>query len=357
MKESIKNKTLIIHDFFATNGGAEKVTIYLSKIIKNSRIYTSYVNQKMGIFNDKEIISFLKPTGINIFDFLLIFLGFLNFKTKMQPNSIIFSGIFAPLAQNKFSCKKIYYCHTPPKFLFLRDHWLRKYNWIFWPILEFYKRRYIFSLKKMDIIYANSKYTQDNLKKYFSIDSRLLYPPVGVQHCYNKIEENFYLSTGRLEKPKNVEIVINSFIKLPSKKLIVSSGGTLYKKLYKKYKEHKNISFTNWLKKEDQLEYLSKCIATIYVPSNEDFGISAVESLASGKPVIGLDAGGQREILEHKKNAYICSESSLKEDIIKAVHFLDPSQANNMKNYCIYSSQKFKDSVFDNEIKNRLKNE
>jgi glycosyltransferase involved in cell wall biosynthesis len=355
MKETKADQNLIIYDFFAANGGAEKVTFHLKSIINNAEILVSYSDKRIFNSEIKNLIEFYKPVGVNFFDFLLIFLKFLNYRPTSKPKNIIFSGIYAPLSQKNFKGRKIYYCHTPPKFLFLQNHWLKKFNWLFSPILKFYEREYIRSLKHMDIIFANSKFTKNNLKEHFSINSDVLYPPVDINEFSYADSDDFYLSTGRLEKIKNIETIIEAFKIMKNEKLIVCSGGSLYEKLKLKYKGCKNITFTGWLTENELREYISKCIATIYIPFNEDFGISSVESLASGKPVLGINEAGQKEILSHKKNSFLCERSTLLEDVIEGVKYLSKERCKDMKDICIESSKKFDSSKFNKSFLESIK--
>tara|TARA_B100000941_G_scaffold78614_2_gene53736 strand:+ start:3663 stop:4730 length:1068 start_codon:yes stop_codon:yes gene_type:complete len=350
MKGTEPHCNLIVHDFLATNGGAEKVTLHLAKILENSEILVSYTEKKIFDYKLKNLNEFYRPIGINFFDFFLIFLKFLSYKTKKNPKNIIFSGIFAPLSQKNFKGKKIYYCHTPPKFLFIKNHWLKKFNWLLWPILNFYKKEYKKSLNQMDIILSNSEYTKNNLHNYFSIKSEVLYPPIEIDEFSYEESSDFYLSTGRLETVKNIKSVIEAFKIMQNKKLVVSSGGTLYEKFKHKYKDCKNIVFTGWLTKDQQKNYLSKCIATIYVPFHEDFGMSSVESLAAGKPVLGINEGGQKEILSHKENSFLCHSSMLVKDIIKGVEFLNKEKCKEMKERCIKTSKKFSSKKFNESL-------
>ena len=85
MKGTKSHSNLIVHDFLATNGGAEKVTLHLAKILENSEILVSYTEKKIFDYKLKNLHEFYKPIGLNFFDFLLIFLKFLSYKTKKTP--------------------------------------------------------------------------------------------------------------------------------------------------------------------------------------------------------------------------------------------------------------------------------
>jgi glycosyltransferase involved in cell wall biosynthesis len=183
----------------------------------------------------------------------------------------------------------------------------------------------------------------------------VLYPPIEINDFSYEESGDFYLSTGRLETVKNIKFILEAFKIMQNKKLVISSGGSLYKKYKYKYKDYKNIIFTGWLTKDQQKDYISKCIATIYVPFHEDFGMSSVESLAAGKPVLGINEGGQKEILSHKKNSFLCNSSMLVKDIIKGVEFLNKEKSKEMKMECIKTSKKFSSKKFNESFLNIIK--
>ena len=67
-------------------------------------------------------------------------------------------------------------------------------------------------------------------------------------------------------------------------KNIVTSGGSQLSTLKSIAKE--NIKFTGWLTDKELQELINRSIACVYIPKNEDFGMSAAEANALGKPVI-----------------------------------------------------------------------
>ena len=64
----------------------------------------------------------------------------------------------------------------------------------------------------------------------------------------------------------------------------------------------KNITFSGWVSDTELRRLVGNCVATIYIPKDEDFGISPVQSLAAGKPVIGVNEGGVAETIRNSKD-------------------------------------------------------
>ncbi len=60
-------------------------------------------------------------------------------------------------------------------------------------------------------------------------------------------------------------------------------------------------------------------IATIYIPVDEDFGMSPVESMACGTPVVAVNDGGLKESIIDGKTGILINPACLPIHIIEAV--------------------------------------
>jgi glycosyltransferase involved in cell wall biosynthesis len=87
---------------------------------------------------------------------------------------------------------------------------------------------------------------------------------------------------------------------MPDYKLVICSSGEETRKLRYLAKDFPNITFTGHLGKEKYFEIIKSSLAAIYVPTNEDFGISALEALGLGVPLIHTCSGGLNEICNNK---------------------------------------------------------
>ncbi|MCX6741338.1 MAG: glycosyltransferase, partial [Candidatus Parcubacteria bacterium] len=127
--------------------------------------------------------------------------------------------------------------------------------------------------------------------------------------------DNYYLLISRLRPYKKIDLAIRAFnqLKIPLK--IVGTGQD--KELRKIAGPH--IEFVGSVSDEEKTKYLSHCRAVIF-PQEEDFGLVAVEAMASGRPVIAYRAGGALEIVEENKTGVFFNEQtweSLAEAVIK----------------------------------------
>lgn len=360
--EKTNSPLWIFYDFLLSQGGAEKTTIILQQAL-SGQVCVAYTEEENLLDYDASTVKCIskKQTipGLPTLDGLWSFLT----KTKFlqhHTGAAIFSGSNAVLAAcNHPAGKNILYCHTIPRFAYDMRKFYRK-RLPFWKRLLFdalclvTRVSYRYSLTKMNIILVNSRNVQQRLKKYTGYDSEIVHPPVDTKKFSFKPAGNYYLSTSRLEEFKRVDVIIKAFLSMPDKKLIVASSGSYETKLRALAGDARNIQFTGWIEDDDLQNLIETCIASIYVPIDEDFGISPVESMAAGKPVIGVNEGGLLETVLHKKTGYLCDATP--DELVTAVQWLTAERAKKMQHECESRAAKFDDAVFIKKIKSYASN-
>jgi len=119
-------------------------------------------------------------------------------------------------------------------------------------------------------------------------------------------------------------------------------------------KDYGNIRFTGWCDEQQLQKLIGCCIATIYIPPDEDFGMSPVESMAAGKPVIGVAEGGMLETVIHKKTGLLISSEPNEELLINAVKNMTSHKALDMREACEARADIYRTEVFINKMKDIL---
>jgi glycosyltransferase involved in cell wall biosynthesis len=351
-----KNKKIIIlHDYFLYKGGGERLIITLAKKLK-ADIITAFIvkdafdPRDYGI-KTKELVKkshFSNIPGVRHITVQLSF--FLKTKFLKNYDTVIYSGDVVNAVYSSRG-KNIAYVHTPPRHLY--DNYelrISQYKFLKRQIFKVYalvsRFRFEKGIKKMDEIIVNSKTIQRRVKKYLNLESKVVYPPCDVGKFKWINQGDYYFSWARLYDVKRVDKIVEVFVKMPDKKLIVASSGPELKKIKKIAKGHNNIKILDWITDEELLELLGKCIATIYIPINEDFGMSPVESMSAGKPVIGVDEGGLQEtIVQNKTGILIRSDFNIN-DIVDAVKKLNKERALIMRGDCENRAKEFSEEGF-----------
>lgn len=296
------NKSAILYDYMQVKGGAESVTLTICNQIPEMDLVTAFTAPEAfpkAPIAAERIKTLVSPTSRPGWQVLKSALAF-EHKTQFLKDyeMLIFSGSLAPLAiRHSRAAKNIYYCHTPPRFVYdLREYYLDAATRLQRPALKaliaYLQPRYEDAIGKMDKVLANSKNVQDRLQRFLGVDSEVLYPPVDTERFKWMSDGDYFLSTARLEPLKRVDLIVEAFKQMPDEKLIVTSGGSQLQALKRLAADASNIEFTGWVTEECLAELVGHCKATIYIPKDEDFGMSPVESIAAGKLVIGVNEGG-----------------------------------------------------------------
>ena len=177
-----------------------------------------------------------------------------------------------------------------------------------------YRFSYERAIRCMDIIIYHSETVRKRIERFLGYDSVVIYPPCETERFQWIEGGDFYLSTARLDPMKRVDLIVKAFKKMPDKRLVVVSGGADMPGIKQIAEESPNIEVLGWISETRLCDLMGRCIATIYIPRDEDFGISPVESMAAGKPVIGVQEGGLLETVGVEKGRAQGAESREQRD-------------------------------------------
>ncbi len=360
-------KTIILHDTFLYKWGWERLILMMWKALW-ADIATGFFSKwsfdlrKEG-FTGK-MIEVSSEIFAKWFRHLKLKWAFLT-KTKFlqKYDTVIFSWDSISAVRN---CgekqKKIYYCHTPPRYLYdLKHIYLAKIPFYMRPAFQilsyFFKKMYERDIKKMDIILTNSQNTKDRIKKFLDLDSQILYPPVNLEEFRFTGQWNYYLSFARLSDAKRVDKIIEAFKNLPEKKLVVIYGENdpQREKIFELADNAKNIEFKTLPGNVGFTDYVGNSIATIYIPIDEDFGMSPVESMAAGKPVIWVNEWGLKETIIHGQTGILISDEAKVSDLQEAVENLTAQKSLELRENCEKRAQDFSLDNFSEQLKNHVK--
>ena len=180
------------------------------------------------------------------------------------------------------------------------------------------------SADRVDEYIANSKFVAGRIKKYYQKDSIVINPPVNTKKfIIGDKTEDYFLVAGRLMTYKRFDIVIEAFNKLGWPLKIIGRGPD-FKRLRKMSRP--NIEFTGRLSDDELISVFSKTKAFIF-PQEEDFGIIAIEAMASGKPIVAFQGG---DIIEHVREGVegIFFKEQTAGSLIEALKKFDSSKFN-----------------------------
>ncbi len=326
----------LVHDWLTNFGGSERCLQAFSELYPTSPIYTSLWDQEnVPQFANQEInTSFLQhmPGSIHHHAFYLNQMPLAFERFDLSEYDVVLSSSHAcakgviTLPQTLHIC----YCHTPTRYLW--DFWHQyiknpSYFGLFNPLIKTFApiaATYLrlwdrAAAERVDYFIANSRYIAERIKKYYHKPSVVIYPPVDVAdfHVSTDLGDHFLL-VSRLVNYKRVDLAISAFNEMGLPLRIVGDGPE-YKKL--RAHAHSNIEFLGSVDEQTKRDLMARCQAFIF-PPEEDFGITAVEAMAAGRPVIALARGGALETVIDGKTGLFFNDQTT-EQLIQAVKSYD----------------------------------
>jgi len=353
----------VLHDFMQVNGGAERLVSTIAKRVPGfslgvSGIYPGFSDSADMAEAHIEVLGKISKIVPRIPRAILTFSN--RIPCIEQAETVIYSGVYSPLAvKMQARGKRVYYCHTPPRFAFDRKQkYLEKIPFLMRPLLSVaidrYRQTYHTCVHQMDSILTNSEHTRKLLYQQLGVEARVIYPPVNIEKYKWLSQGDYYLSLGRLEPNKRVDQIVKAFMSMPEKKLIVASGGSQLQFLKAMAAHSKNIFFTGWSTEDELTELIGNAISCIYIPFDEDFGMSAIESMSAGKPVIGVSEGGMIESVIDGSTGFLLPQNPQIKDICSAVRLMSAPLALSMRTRCELRAIDFSEKRFLEQIESSI---
>lgn len=357
-------KIALVHDYLNEFGGAERVLLALSEIWPDAPIYTAFYRKNSEAykrFKAKRIITswvhnipffskylhsplrFLAPLIWNCFDFS---------KYDVVIGS---SGWYITKGFKKKGDKtiEICYCHTPPRWLYgyktsieFQKYWpVRMYGLI----IGHFMRMYDFeAAQRVDHFVANSKEVAARIQKYYRRNSTVIYPPVEIPKISRVQKEDYYLVLSRIVGGKGLDLAVKTAVKLGLKLKIAGRPAgyyTEYKKLTKLAKGQ--VEFLGYVDDNEMAKLYAGAKAFLALSEDEDFGITPVEAMAAGTPVIAYRGGGYLESIMKGKTGIFFNESTV-ESLSAAIKKFEKSKFKSED--CINQAKKFSKERFIKEM-------
>jgi glycosyltransferase involved in cell wall biosynthesis len=352
-------KVAIVHDWLV-GGGAELVVEQLHKLYPEAPIYTSYCSDEWRQrLEGKVVTGWLQHLGKfrKYIPFLRIW-WFTRLNFEGYDLVISSSGAEAKGIHTSEGTVHINYCHAPTHYYWSRyDEYMQHPGFgAFDGLARLGLRLLVGPLRRWDYraaqrpdkIIVNSTHIQREVKKYYNRDSVVIHPPVSFERFQkpeNKdLPRSGFVISGRQTPYKRFDLAVQacSQLKVPLK---VIGDGPDNDRL--RTMAGQTISFLGKIPDEIQEKELASATAFLF-PCIDDFGISAIEALAAGTPVIAYQAGGALDYVQPGVTGeFFASQTA--ESLITVIQSFDPKRYNHA------TIRRAASSFSDEEFRQKLK--
>lgn len=360
-------KVAVLHYWFVSRRGGEKVVESILKLFPDADIYTLFYDKKKygrhlenhNIYTSVLNIPFFTKRHHQLFP--LYPLGVKSLKLKKKYDLII-SSESGPIKgiKNPYNIPHLCYIHSPMRYCWgFSDEYLRTVSKPLRPLIKILFERLRqwdkTTINHVDFYIANSKNVAKRVKTFYNREAKVIYPPIS-NEFFNKttisdLPKEFFLSFGAMTPYKRIDLLVETF-NMNKKPLVIIGEGSEKKALMKKAKS--NIVFKGNLPWEEIEKIFAKSKLLIF-PGEEDFGMIPLEVMAYGIPVLAYKKGGALEtVVENEKNIKKSTglffdeqtPQSLNKGIEKFLKNEPLFDANSIKKH----AEQFKDNIFQKKM-------
>jgi glycosyltransferase involved in cell wall biosynthesis len=290
----------IVHDYLNQPGGAERVVLALAAIWPEAPIYTSLFRPGStfpGFATANLRTSPLDrlPVDRGFRNLFALYPGaFRSFGTLEHDVVISSSSGWAHSVRTSPHTLHAVYCHAPARWLYGGEHIAGARRQALSPFVGAIRAWDRSAARRADLYIVNSREIRRRVRRFYGIDAAVVYPPVEVERFRPRPRGERLLVVSRLLPYKRVDLIVDAASRARLGLDVVGTGPSLNEL---RRRGGPTVTFHGRLPDADVAALMESCRA-LCVPGKEDFGITAVEANAAGKPVIAFGAGGALETLE-----------------------------------------------------------
>jgi glycosyltransferase involved in cell wall biosynthesis len=298
----VKVRAAIVHYWLLNRRGGEKVLEALCRLLPEADIFTLFLDRATltpEVARHRITASFLNPLRrwyrelLPAMPMALESFDLRGYDLVVSSESGPAKGVLAPS-----TARHVCYSHTPMRYLWdlypaYRMEWTRSRikRAAMAPVANYLRLWDFCSAARVDRFVANSRNVQTRIWKTYRREADVVYPPVDVDAFCWQPAEDYFLMVSELVAYKRIDYAVRAFA-ASGRRLRIAGDGPEYRRLARL--AGPNVEFCGRVPDSELRELYARCRAFL-LPGEEDFGITTVEALASGKPVVALGRGGALE--------------------------------------------------------------
>jgi glycosyltransferase involved in cell wall biosynthesis len=350
-------RVALIHDFLLDLRGAERVFAAICDAWPEADVFTAVYDERgtEGRFAARRpqasFLQKVRPTS-NTFRLLLPFYPHAIESLDLRGYDIVVSSssAWAHGVLVDPGAVHVCYCHNPFRYAWSeREATLAARSPLTRPALRVLLSRWRqwdwIAAQRVDAYVANSVITQKRIKRYFGRESTVLHPPVELARFSPGPVGDHYLVLAELMPHKRIDVAVRAFNAL-GRPLVVVGDGPEHRRL--KRLAGPTVRLTGRIS-DDEVADLLRTAQALVVTAEEEFGIAAVESLASGRPVIAVRAGGVLETVTEGVTGVFYEDGDDPQALAAAVAGFDVARVRSSD--CVRSAHRFGVEPFQERLR------
>jgi glycosyltransferase involved in cell wall biosynthesis len=349
-------RVALLHYWLVNSRGGEKVLESICRILPQADIFTLFYDpEKVSPFIRSRNVqaSFLNPLK-RYYRGLLPLMPLALESFDLRSYDLVISSESGPAKGviTSSGTRHICYCHSPMRYLWelypdycndpARSAIARA---LMAPVASYLRTWDYSTAARVDTFLANSWNVRRRIWKTWRRKSRVVHPPVATSSFFHKPSQGYFMLVSEMVPYKRLDYAIRAFAR-NGRRLKVVGDGPEYRHLRKL--AGPGTEFCGRVPDHD-LRGLYAGSSGLITPGEEDFGMTMVESIASGKPVIALGRGGAVEIVGD--DAGVLYDDASETGLSDALRTFDRMEHSFSPLYLSAKATQFSEEVFERKFR------
>lgn len=308
-------KVAVLHYWFITRRGGEKVVEAILQLFPEADIYTLFYDREAygnyldqhRVFTSKYNFKYIKNNHQKVFP---LYPAAVKSIQLQEDYDLIISSESGPIKGVEIpnTAKHVCYIHSPMRYCWgFTEDYLQTLHPFFRPVAKYFFKRLqrwdTTTVANVDVFVANSKNVANRVRNYYDREARVIHPPIEKRFFEVDLlpaskRFDYFISFGAITPYKRIDLLVDCFNK-NGKRLIIIGEGSEKAKLQRVAKD--NIEFVENTNPQKVIHTIQHAKALLF-PGEEDFGMIPLEVMALGKPVIAFGKGGALETVVENRN-------------------------------------------------------
>ena len=297
-------RVAIVHHWFVTKGGGERVAECIASLFPEAEIFTlvaDAVGTPEGLRSRRIHTSFLQriPLAKSYHRHMMPLYPVAAESLDLRGFDLVITSDSGPMKGVRVDAGKVHicYCHSPMRYLYdgfeeYRSQMRGLTRALFTATAGRVRDWDVKAAQRVTYFIANSEYVRGRIKRFYGRESVVIHPPIDLNRARTAVAGQHYLCAGRLVGYKRTELMVEACARL-GRKLRIAGTGPEEARL-KKLAGGADVEFLGELATEAFWQQYAECRALLFA-ADEDFGMVPLEAQACGRPVIAYGAGGSLE--------------------------------------------------------------